>query len=96
MGKGRRNEFVFYNYETEKPFVDLSAGLALACPKVGITGVTWHTLRHTFCLSPPGSGRGCRDGEGAAWALHRPGHHALLASESRSEGAGGRETRGGL
>jgi site-specific recombinase XerD len=46
--KGKRNEFVFYNYETGKPFVDLSAGLALACQKEGITGVTWHTLRHTF------------------------------------------------
>jgi integrase len=46
--KGRRNEFIFYNYETGKPFVDLSAGLALACQKAGITGVTWHTLRHTF------------------------------------------------
>ena len=46
--KGRRNEFVFYNYETGKPFVDLSAGLALACQKAEMTGVTWHTLRHTF------------------------------------------------
>jgi integrase len=46
--KGRRNDFVFYNYETGKPFVDLSAGFALACKKAGISGVTWHTLRHTF------------------------------------------------
>ena len=46
--KGKRNEFVFYNYEAGKPFVDLSAGLALACQKAGITGVTWRTLRHTF------------------------------------------------
>ncbi|MFI5097241.1 MAG: tyrosine-type recombinase/integrase [Candidatus Acidiferrales bacterium] len=45
---GKKNEFVFYNYETGKPFVDLSAGFALACQKAGITGVTWHTLRHTF------------------------------------------------
>lgn len=45
---GRRNEFVFYNQKTGKPFVDLSAGLELACKKAGITGVTWHTLRHTF------------------------------------------------
>jgi site-specific recombinase XerD len=46
--KGKRNEFVFYNYETGKPFVDLRAGFALACQKAGITGVTWHILRHTF------------------------------------------------
>jgi len=45
---GMRNEFVFYNPETGKPFVDLKAGLALACGKAGISGVTWHTLRHTF------------------------------------------------
>ena len=45
---GRENEFVFYNHETGKPFVDLDAGLALACRKAGIEGVTWHKLRHTF------------------------------------------------
>jgi integrase len=45
---GKRNEFVFYNPETGKPFVDLKAGFALACRKAGISGVTWHTLRHTF------------------------------------------------
>lgn len=45
---GRKNEHVFYNPETGKPFVDLKAGFALACRKAGISGVTWHTLRHTF------------------------------------------------
>ncbi|MFZ0462365.1 MAG: site-specific integrase, partial [Candidatus Acidiferrales bacterium] len=45
---GKRNEFVFYNPETGKPFVDLKAGFKLACGKAEITGVTWHTLRHTF------------------------------------------------
>jgi integrase len=45
---GMKNEFVFYNPETGKPFVDLKAGLAIACHKAGILGVSWHTLRHTF------------------------------------------------
>lgn len=45
---GRKSEFVFYNHATGKPLVDLGAGLDLACKKAGITGVTWHTLRHTF------------------------------------------------
>lgn len=44
----KRNEFVFYNAETGRPFVDLKAGFALACRKAGISGVSWHTLRHTF------------------------------------------------
>jgi len=45
---GRKNEFVFYNLETGKPFVDLKSGFGRACRKAGINGVTWHTLRHTF------------------------------------------------
>ena len=44
----KKNDFVFYNPETGKPFVDLKAGFALACRKAEISGVTWHTLRHTF------------------------------------------------
>jgi site-specific recombinase XerD len=45
---GRKNEFVFYNHETGKPFVDLDTGLAQACEKAGIVGISWHRLRHTF------------------------------------------------
>jgi integrase len=45
---GKKNDLVFYNYGTGKAFIDLSVELALACQKAGITGVTWHTLRHTF------------------------------------------------
>jgi len=45
---GRKNEYVFYNQKTGERFVDLDAGLRLACEKAEIQGVTWHTLRHTF------------------------------------------------
>lgn len=45
---GGKSEFVFYNQKSGKPFIDLRAGLELECKKAGITGVTWHTLRHTF------------------------------------------------
>ncbi len=45
---GRKNEFVFYNLETGKPFVDPKSGFGRGCRKAGINGVTWQTLRHTF------------------------------------------------
>jgi integrase len=53
---GKKNEFVFYNPETGKPFVDLKFGFALACSKAKIEGVTWHTLRHTFASRLVNSG----------------------------------------
>ena len=53
---GKKSEVVFYNPETGKPFVDLKAGFALACGKAGISGVTWHTLRHTFASRLVNSG----------------------------------------
>jgi integrase len=52
----KKNEVVFYNPETGKPFVDLKAGFAIACRKAGISGVTWHTLRHTFASRLVGRG----------------------------------------
>lgn len=45
---GKKSDFVFYNLDTGKPFVDLKTGFQRACKKAGITDVTWHTLRHTF------------------------------------------------
>jgi integrase len=52
----QKNEIVFYNPQTGKPFVDLKAGFALACEKAGIADVTWHTLRHTFASRLVNSG----------------------------------------
>jgi integrase len=52
----KKNENVFYNPQTGKPFVDLKTGFALACEKSGISGVTWHTLRHTFASRLVNSG----------------------------------------
>jgi len=53
---GKKNEVVFYNPETGKPFVDLKTGFGLACQRAGISGVTWHTLRHTFASRLVNSG----------------------------------------
>jgi integrase len=52
----QKNEILFYNPQTGKPFVDLKTGFALACEKAGITDVTWHTLRHTFASRLVNSG----------------------------------------
>ncbi len=52
----QKNEILFYNPQTGKPFVDLKAGFALACEKAGIEEVTWHTLRHTFASRLVNSG----------------------------------------
>jgi integrase len=41
---GKKNEFVFYNHETGKPFVDLGAGFALPCRNAGS-----RVLRGTRC-----------------------------------------------
>jgi site-specific recombinase XerD len=45
---GRKTEFVFYNQKTGEPFVDLDAGLQLACRRAEMAGLTSHTLLHTF------------------------------------------------
>ncbi|MGH9745991.1 MAG: tyrosine-type recombinase/integrase [Candidatus Acidiferrales bacterium] len=52
----KKNESVFYNPLTGKPFVDLKTGFALACEKAGISDVTWHTLHHTFASRLVNSG----------------------------------------
>ncbi len=44
----KRGPYVFYNWSTGAAFVDLSAGLRKACKAAGLSGITWHTFRHTF------------------------------------------------
>jgi integrase len=53
---GKKNEYVFYNPETGKPFIDLKGGFKVACAKAKIEGVTWHTLRHSFASRLVNSG----------------------------------------
>ncbi|HEV8039080.1 MAG TPA: site-specific integrase [Bryobacteraceae bacterium] len=39
---------VFYNPVTGDRFYDLKAGFKAILKRAGLTGITWHTLRHTF------------------------------------------------
>jgi integrase len=40
--------YVFYNQITGDRFKDVKAGLKKAVHDAGLTGITWHTFRHTF------------------------------------------------
>jgi hypothetical protein len=88
---GKRNEFVFYNPETGKPFVDLKAGFKLACKKAGIAGVTWRTLRHTFASRLVDRGVDMCYRERIVGTFQHHGDDALHAHESWIEASGGRE-----
>ena len=85
----RKNEFVFYNHDTGKPFVDLKAGFALACKKAGITDVA-QTSSHV-CFPAAQSRCGHRDGPAVAFAFNRGGHHALHSHKSRYEESSSRK-----
>src|SRR5437016_2539097 len=41
-------EYVFVNPETNKPYTDVKRSFGTACRFVGIRGLHWHDLRHTF------------------------------------------------
>jgi integrase len=44
----KRGPFVFFNQETGDRFKDVKLGLKNACKRAGLSGITWHTFRHTF------------------------------------------------
>ena len=44
----RRGLYIFYNPDTGSAFLNLKTGLKGALRRGGLTGITWHTLRHTF------------------------------------------------
>jgi integrase len=44
----KHGPYVFYNPVTGDRFYDLKAGFKAGLKRSGLTGITWHTLRHTF------------------------------------------------
>jgi integrase len=44
----QRGPYVFPNPDTGGPFLNLKTGLNGALRRAGLSGITWHTLRHTF------------------------------------------------
>jgi len=44
----KHGPYVFYNHETGDRFRDTKTGFKAALKRAGLTGITWHTLRHTF------------------------------------------------
>lgn len=44
----KHGPFVFYNPTTGDRFYDLKLGFKAIIKRAGLTGITWHTLRHTF------------------------------------------------
>ena len=44
----KHGPYVFYNPATGDRFYDLKLGLKGALQRAGLSGVTWHTFRHTF------------------------------------------------
>jgi integrase len=90
----RKNEYAFYNQKTGERFVDLDAGLELACTKAEIEGVTWHTLRYTFASRLLERGADINYGERMIGALNGHRDHALHASQSCLEGGSGGQAGG--
>lgn len=46
--QNRKDDYVFSNPETGKPYVDIKNAFKGACKRAGIEGLRFHDLRHTF------------------------------------------------
>jgi integrase len=81
----QKNEILFYNPQTGKPFVDLKTGFALACEKAGIADVTWHTLRHTFASRLVKPWRRYSDSQRIARTFEHQRHDAIRTHKYREQ-----------
>ncbi len=52
----KHGPYVFYNHETGDRFYDTNTGFKAVLKWAGLTGINWHTLRHTFASQLTRSG----------------------------------------
>lgn len=81
----QKNDLVLYNHGTGEKFVDLKTGFSLACKKVGISDVSWHTLRHTFASRLLDRGVDIVTVQQLLGHFDSHRNHALYAHKSRVE-----------
>jgi integrase len=67
----RHGPYVFYNPATGDRFLNLKSGFKAILKRAGLTGITWHTLRHTF------ASRLTRSGVDLVTVKELPGHSSI-------------------
>ena len=70
----KHGPYVFYNPATGDKFVDLKLGLKSALKRAGLSGITWHTFRHTF------ASRLTRNGEDLVTVKELLGHSTIATT----------------
>jgi len=75
--------YVFYNQITGDRFKDVKAGLKKAVKDAGLTGITWHTFRHTFASRLVQGGSDIVNHQGTAGPCRNQDDNALCPHESR-------------
>ena len=84
----KHGPYVFYNPATGDRFHDVKLGLKSAVKRAGLSGITWHTFRHTFTSRLTRNGAGPHERKGTAGTFDGDGEHAVRAFERRSEAPG--------
>ncbi len=70
----KRGPYVFFNLATGDRFKDLKLGLKNALKRAGLSGITWHTFRHTF------ASRLTRDGVDIVTVKELLGHSTIVVT----------------
>ncbi|MEP7352071.1 MAG: site-specific integrase [Acidobacteriota bacterium] len=70
----KHGPFVFYNPATGDRFFDVKLGMKGALTRAGLSGITWHTFRHTF------ASRLTRNGEDLVTVKELLGHSNIVTT----------------